>query len=110
MTTSIGSDCLLEVQDLHVEFPTRDGVVKAVDGVDFSIKHNQTVGVVGESGSGKTVTALAILQVVSQPGKISGGRVLLRQESGDTVDIASLNPRGKAIRAIRGKDISMIFQ
>ncbi|MBV9896445.1 MAG: ABC transporter ATP-binding protein [Chloroflexi bacterium] len=110
MTTSIGSDCLLEVQDLHVEFPTRDGVVKAVDGVDFSIKHNQTVGVVGESGSGKTVTALAILQVVSQPGKISGGRVLLRQESGNAVDIASLNPRGKAIRAIRGKDISMIFQ
>ena len=110
MTTLTGSDTLLEIQDLRVEFPTRDGVVKAVDGVDFTIRRKQTVGLVGESGSGKTVTAFAILQVVSQPGKISGGRVLLRQESGDAIDIATLDPRGKAIRAIRGKDISMIFQ
>ncbi len=101
---------LLEIEDLRVEFPTRDGVVKAVDGVDFSIERQSTVGLVGESGSGKTVTAFAILQVVSRPGKISGGRVLLHQKDGKTVDLASLDPRGRAIRAIRGSDISMIFQ
>jgi oligopeptide/dipeptide ABC transporter ATP-binding protein len=101
---------LLEIHDLRVEFPTRDGVVKAVDGVDFSIPRQSTVGLVGESGSGKSVTAYAILQVVSRPGKIRSGKVLLEQADGKTVDLASLDPRGNAIRAIRGKEISMIFQ
>jgi oligopeptide/dipeptide ABC transporter ATP-binding protein len=101
---------LLDVMDLRVEFPTRDGLVKAVDGVDFSIERQSTVGLVGESGSGKTVTAFAILQVVSRPGRISGGSVLFHQTNGETVDLAALDPRGSAIRAIRGKDISMIFQ
>jgi peptide/nickel transport system ATP-binding protein len=101
---------LLEIQDLRVEFPTREGVVKAVDGVDFAVKRKATVGLVGESGSGKTVTAYAILQVLTRPGKITGGRVLLHQEGGDVVDLTGLDPRGRAIRSIRGKDISMIFQ
>jgi len=101
---------LLEIQDLRVQFPTRDGVVKAVDGVDFSIPRQSTVGLVGESGSGKSVTAFAILQVVSRPGKIEGGKVILHQPDGTAVDLASLDPRGGAIRAIRGKEISMIFQ
>ncbi|MCC7368302.1 MAG: ABC transporter ATP-binding protein [Chloroflexi bacterium] len=101
---------LLDVEDLRVEFPTRDGVVRAVDGVDFSIERQSTVGLVGESGSGKSVTAFAILQVVTRPGKIKGGRVMLHQTDGKTVDLAKLNPRGREIRAIRGKDISMIFQ
>jgi peptide/nickel transport system ATP-binding protein len=101
---------LLEVRDLRVEFPTREGVVKAVDGVDFAVKRKTTVGVVGESGSGKTVTAFAILQVLTRPGRITGGRVLLHQEAGDIVDLTSLDPRGRAIRSIRGKAISMIFQ
>jgi peptide/nickel transport system ATP-binding protein len=103
-------DVLLEVQDLRVEFPTRDGLVKAVDGADFAIERKTTVGLVGESGSGKTVTAFAILQAVAQPGKISGGRVLLHQHEGEIVDLAKLDPRGREIRSIRGKDISMIFQ
>jgi peptide/nickel transport system ATP-binding protein len=101
---------LLEIRDLRVEFPTREGVVKAVDGVDFAVKRQTTVGVVGESGSGKTVTALAVLQVLTRPGKITGGQVLLHQQDGGTVDLTSLDPRGRAIRAIRGKEISMIFQ
>jgi peptide/nickel transport system ATP-binding protein len=101
---------LLEVRDLRVEFPTREGVVKAVEGVDFAVKRRTTVGLVGESGSGKTVTAFAILQVLTQPGKITGGRVLLHQEKGDIVDLTSLDSRGRAIRSIRGKEISMIFQ
>src|ERR1700674_4354114 len=101
---------LLETNDLRVEFPTREGVVKAVDGVDFAVRRKTTVGVVGESGSGKTVTAFAILQVLTNPGKITGGRVLLHQEDGGIVDLTSLDPRGRAIRSIRGKEISMIFQ
>jgi oligopeptide/dipeptide ABC transporter ATP-binding protein len=101
---------LLEIQDLRVEFPTREGVVRAVDGVDFAVKRKMTVGLVGESGSGKTVTAFAILQVLTQPGRITGGRVLLHQEDGDIVDLTGLDPRGRAIRSIRGKEISMIFQ
>src|ERR1700730_15115026 len=101
---------LLEIQDLRVEFPTREGVVKAVDGVDFAVKRKATVGLVGESGSGKTVTAYAILQVLTRPGKITGGRVLLHKEGGDVVDVTSLDPRGRAIRSIRGKEVSVIFQ
>src|SRR6266851_934578 len=101
---------LLEICDLRVEFPTREGVVKAVEGVDFAVKRKTTVGVVGESGSGKTVTAFAVLQVLTRPGKITGGHVLLHQEDGDILDLTSLDPRGQAIRSIRGKEISMIFQ
>ena len=101
---------LLEIQDLRVEFPTREGVVKAVDGVDFAVKRKMTVGLVGESGSGKTVTAFAILQVLTQPGRITGGRVLLHHEDGGIVDLTGLDPRGREIRSIRGKEISMIFQ
>jgi oligopeptide/dipeptide ABC transporter ATP-binding protein len=101
---------LLDVQDLWVEFPTRDGIVKAVNGVDFSVTRQTTVGVVGESGSGKSVTAFAILQVLTRPGRISGGRVLLHQDRGETLDLAALDPRGKGIRSIRGKEIAMIFQ
>jgi peptide/nickel transport system ATP-binding protein len=104
------SELLLEVTDLRVEFPTRDGVVKAVDGADFSVKRQTTVGLVGESGSGKTVTAFAILQVITQPGRVSGGRVLLHQDGGESIDLARLDPRGQKIRSIRGKEISMIFQ
>jgi peptide/nickel transport system ATP-binding protein len=101
---------LLEIRDLRVVFPTREGVVKAVDGVDFTVTRKTTVGVVGESGSGKTVTAFAVLQVLTPPGKITGGHVLLHQEDGEIVDLTSLDPRGHPIRSIRGKEISMIFQ
>jgi peptide/nickel transport system ATP-binding protein len=101
---------LLDIQDLRVEFPTRECVVKAVEGIDFSVKRKTTLGVVGESGSGKTVTAFAILQVLTPPGKITGGRVLLHHEDGGIVDLTGLDPRGQPIRAIRGKEISMIFQ
>ena len=101
---------LLEIHDLRVEFPTREGVVKAVEGVDFAVKRKTTLGVVGESGSGKTVTAFAVLQVLTQPGKITGGHVLLHREDGEIVDLTRLDPRGQAIRSIRGKEISMIFQ
>ena len=100
---------LLEVKGLRTHFFTDEGVVKAVDGVDFEIERGQTVCVVGESGCGKSVTARSILQIVDPPGRVVAGHVVLHR-NGDALDLARLNPRGKEIRAIRGKDIGMIFQ
>lgn len=101
---------LLEVKDVKTHFFTDEGVVKAVDGVNFSLKHGQTLCVVGESGCGKSVTARSILRIVPPPGRITSGEILFRQRDGKTVDLARMNPRGQAIRRIRGGEISMIFQ
>jgi peptide/nickel transport system ATP-binding protein len=92
---------LLEVKDLRVHFDTDDGVVKAVDGVNFSLDRGQTLGIVGESGSGKSVTNLAIMGL-ARGGRVSGevlfeGRDLLKMHTSE-------------LRAIRGKQIAMIFQ
>jgi oligopeptide/dipeptide ABC transporter ATP-binding protein len=106
-------DILLDVRGLKTHFFTDEGVVRAVDGVDFTVKRGQTVCLVGESGCGKSVTALSILQLVGRPGQIVDGSMLLHRSMGDDIDVtdlAKLNPRGKAIREIRGKEISMIFQ
>jgi peptide/nickel transport system ATP-binding protein len=107
---------LLQVQDLRVHFETREGAVKAVEGVDLEIRERATVGLVGESGSGKSVTAFAILQAVGRPGRIVGGQVLLHLDAGelsgqgDIVDLATLEPGSRQLRAIRGKEIAMIYQ
>jgi peptide/nickel transport system ATP-binding protein len=101
---------LIEVRDLVTHFPTRTGVVKAVDGVSFSILPGRTLCVVGESGSGKSVTARSILQIVDAPGRIVSGEMHLRRADGSVTDLAKLDPRGRAIRAIRGAEIAMIFQ
>jgi oligopeptide/dipeptide ABC transporter ATP-binding protein len=107
---------LLQVEDLRVHFPTREGIVKAVEGVSFEIKSGTTLGIVGESGSGKSVMAYALLQAVARPGKIVGGRVTLnlaattQNGQGELVELTALDPRGKKIRSIRGKEIAMIYQ
>jgi peptide/nickel transport system ATP-binding protein len=69
---------VLEVQELQTHFSTRNGVVKAVDGVSFSLAEGQVLGLVGESGSGKSVTGFSILRLVDVPGRIVGGRILFR--------------------------------
>jgi peptide/nickel transport system ATP-binding protein len=87
--------------------------VKAANGVDFSVERGQMVCLVGESGCGKSVTALSILQLVGAPGRIVDGTMLFsRSGSGgrEVIDLAQLDPRGKEIRQVRGKEISMIFQ
>ncbi|GAQ18504.1 stage 0 sporulation protein KD [Oceanobacillus picturae] len=95
---------LLEVRNLHTHFFTKSGVVKAVDGVDFSVKPGETLGIVGESGSGKSITALSILGLIpSPPGRIVDGEVLFKGE-----DLLRKSP--KEMRAIRGKEIAMVFQ
>jgi peptide/nickel transport system ATP-binding protein len=101
---------LLAVRDLVTHFPVRAGVVKAVDGVSFDIASGETLCVVGESGSGKSVTARSILQIVDAPGRIVSGSIVLHRPDGTSVDLAKLNPRSRDIRAMRGRDIAMIFQ
>jgi len=101
---------LLDVRDLKTYFYTEDGVVRAVDGVTFSIEPEKTLGVVGESGCGKSVTARAIMGLVkSPPGRIESGEILF-QRDGRIIDLAKLNPKGEEMRRIRGNEIAMIFQ
>jgi oligopeptide/dipeptide ABC transporter ATP-binding protein len=101
---------LIEVRGLKTYFHTEVGVVRAVDGVDFTIEPEKTLGIVGESGCGKSMTALSILRLIpSPPGQIEAGEILFNL-NGETVDLAKLNPRGKQIRSIRGNEIAMIFQ
>ena len=96
-------DALLTVENLRTHFFTSAGVVKAVDGVGFSVNRGGRLGIVGESGSGKSVTALSILKLVSPPGRIVGGRVLL-----DGVDLLPLSE--PEMRRVRGRRIAMVFQ
>ncbi len=108
--TTSGNETLLEVKDVKTHFFTDEGIVKAVDGVNLSLKRGQTLCVVGESGCGKSVTARSILRIVPAPGQIVAGEVIFRQRNGETIDLAQMNPKGRAIRKIRGREISMIFQ
>ncbi|MBI2518548.1 MAG: ABC transporter ATP-binding protein [Opitutae bacterium] len=95
---------LLDVQDLHTHFHTRNGVYRAVDGVNFSLEKGETLGIVGESGSGKSVTCYSLMGLIPQPpGRIAGGRALF-----DGVDLLHAAPA--QLRAIRGKRMAMIFQ
>ena len=98
-----GSPTLLEVQDLRTYFFTEDGVVKAVDGVDFEVRRGEIFGLVGESGCGKSVTAMSILQLIDPPGQIAGGRIVF-----DGLSLLEL-PENQMVD-LRGSRISMIFQ
>ncbi|MDD5038706.1 MAG: ABC transporter ATP-binding protein, partial [Dehalococcoidales bacterium] len=95
---------ILQVKDLKTYFYTRRGIVKAVDGVSFTLREGETVGIVGESGCGKSITALSIIRLVPQPaGRIVGGEILFNGED-------LLKKSDREIRQIRGKGISMITQ
>jgi len=96
-------DRLLDVRGLQTSFHTRDGVVRAVTGVDFHVDRGEILGLVGESGCGKTVSALSILGLIASPGRIEAGEVLF-----DGTDLLTL--KSAEMRAIRGERISMIFQ
>ncbi len=94
---------ILQVRDLRTQFAMPDGIIKAVDGVSFDLYPGESLGIVGESGSGKSVTALSLLRLVPEPGRIVGGKVLFRNE-----DLLQMTE--PEIREIRGRDIAMIFQ
>lgn len=97
------SEKLLEVTGLTTHFFTRDGVVRAVDGVDFYLEPNESVALVGESGCGKTQTAFSVLRIIPIPGKIIGGKVLFKG-----TDLLQLSE--KEMQQIRGGDIAITFQ
>jgi peptide/nickel transport system ATP-binding protein len=105
---------VLQVENLRVHFFLDEGVVRAVDGVSFSVEPGKTLGIVGESGSGKSVLGQAILRIVPPPGRIVEGKILLQVDNGQgqptRLDLTSLDPHGRQARGIRGKDIAMIFQ
>jgi oligopeptide/dipeptide ABC transporter ATP-binding protein len=108
------SETVVDVKDLKIHFFTDEGVVRAVDGVHLDIERGKTLALVGESGCGKSVACRSLIQIVHSPGKIVSGEILYHRSGGDgideIIDIAKLNPTGRQIRAIRGKEISMIFQ
>jgi peptide/nickel transport system ATP-binding protein len=103
-TVDTQAGTLLEVEGLRTYFFLRGGILKAVDGVSFRLRPHETLAIVGESGCGKSMTALSLMRLIPDPpGKIVGGSVKL-----DGIDLIGLDER--AMRGVRGKDISMIFQ
>ena len=99
-----GSPWLLEVQDLHVHFVTTRGVVRAVEGISYTVRPGEVVALVGESGCGKSVSSLAIMRLLAKPaGRIVGGRILF--EGRDLLQLSD-----DEMRELRGRDIAMIFQ
>ena len=103
MTRNVDAGTLLEVRDLRTHFATADGLVKAVDGVSFSIRNGATLGVVGESGCGKSVTALSVMRLIERPGRIVSGTITFGAQNLTEVS-------DDEMREIRGNSISMIFQ
>src|SRR5687767_15426984 len=94
---------LLVISNLKTHFPTRAGIVRAVDDVSFYIDRGELLGLVGESGCGKSMTALSIMRLIAPPGKIVGGEILFKER--DLMKFSNAE-----MRAIRGDDIAMIFQ
>ena len=106
---------LLEIRDLKTHFHVRQGTVRAVDGVSLSVYPGRTLAIVGESGCGKSITAQSILRILPRAGRIEHGHIHLQLSAGgsgtgETVDLAGLNPKGGTMREIRGGEIGMIFQ
>src|SRR5688572_32671295 len=94
---------LLEVRNLQTHFPTRAGLVRAVDGVSFHVDRGELLGLVGESGCGKSITALSVMRLISPPGRIVEGLISFEGED-------LLKASDERMREIRGDDIAMIFQ
>jgi oligopeptide/dipeptide ABC transporter ATP-binding protein len=104
-------DPVLEIRDLRTHIAVDGGVVRAVDGVDLAVGRGETLCLVGESGSGKSVAARSVMRLLVPSARIVGGEILFsREPGGDRVDLARLDPRGAAMRAMRGAGIGMIFQ
>jgi peptide/nickel transport system ATP-binding protein len=108
---SDSDDALLKVRNLRVSFKTDEGLVPAVDGVDFSVRRGQTLGLVGESGSGKSVSTWAIMQLLPETAIIhEGSSIEFQRKNGQIVEVTQLGRTGREIRAIRGGEVAIIFQ
>ncbi|HZY68277.1 MAG TPA: ABC transporter ATP-binding protein [Devosia sp.] len=104
------SSPLLTVESLETRFTTEEGLVRAVNGASFTIAEGETVCIVGESGSGKSITARSLLRLLARNGRIVGGNIRFQARDGSSVDITTLDPKGRQMRSIRGGEIAMIFQ
>lgn len=116
------TDLLIRINNLKTHFFLDEGIVKAVDGVDLTIKPGKTLGIVGESGCGKSITARSIMRIVAKSGKIVDGEILFHRqlkapnanttngELIEIIDLAKLKPQSDKMRSIRGAEISMVFQ
>ena len=109
MVEPVNARHALSVRNLVVDFVQDTGAVRALDGVSLDLHAGRVLGVVGESGCGKSVTARAILRLIDRPGRIAAGRVLLDPDTPEQQDLAALDPEGKAMRAVRGGRIGLIF-
>src|SRR5262249_41953118 len=101
---------LLAVNDLRTYIYLDEGVVRATNGVSFSLDRGQTMAIVGESGSGKSIVAQSIMRILPPRARIETGRILFSAEGGAPVDWVRLEPDGRAMRASRGGQITMVFQ
>jgi oligopeptide/dipeptide ABC transporter ATP-binding protein len=103
-------DIVLSIEDLKTYFYTEEGEIPAVDGVTLSLERGKTLAIVGESGCGKSVTAYSISRLVQKPGKIMGGRIVIRPKDAPEIDVVALNEKDPALFHVRGGLVSMIFQ
>jgi len=104
-------EALLSIRNLRTYYHLDEGILKAVDGVDLDLMPGQTLGIIGESGSGKSVTARSVMRLIAPPGKIEpGSSILLRAEGSAPIEITDLLADSEAMRDVRGKLISMVFQ
>jgi len=102
------SEVLLDVKNLAVDFKTEDDVVRAVDGISYTLNKGESLGIVGESGSGKTVSSLALMRLIPSNGTIASGEMMFNSRTKGIVDVTKLD--GKAMRSFRGNEIAMVFQ
>lgn len=101
---------LLELDNVHVHFPLREGLVKAVNGVSYHVNKGEVLGIVGESGSGKSITARAIMRLLPKRAAPAEGRITFRPRNGETYELSALGRNSRAMRQVRGQHIGMIFQ
>ncbi len=108
---AINSDDLIEVKDLKISFKTDEGIITAVDGVNFSVKRGQTMGLVGESGSGKSVSTWAIMRLLPVIATIDeNSSIQYHRRDGKVIEITKLERNGNEVRDIRGGEVALIFQ
>jgi len=106
----LAENAIIDVKNLKIHYPTDEGLVRAVDGVDFTLNKGETLGVVGESGCGKSTVGRAILNIIDKPGRVEDGEILWRLPDGREIDITKLDANSRLMRAIRGAGIALIFQ
>ncbi|HIE56641.1 MAG TPA: ABC transporter ATP-binding protein [Anaerolineales bacterium] len=104
-------DALIEVKDLKISFKTDEGIITAVDGISFSVKQGQTLGIVGESGSGKSVSTWSIMRLLPKNAIIDkNSSMQFRRKNGKIIEITELKPNSRELRELRGGEVALIFQ